>query len=348
MAMHRFRLPALLPFVFGLASACGQQVAPQAAPASGNLKLNVVVTEGNNGKPVAALPRSLFSVLDNGASQPIQGFRAVTGKAEPVKILIVIDAVNLDFQHVAYERQQIERFLRANDGQLSQPTALGIFTDKGVQVQPGFSTDGNGLAASLDKQIIGLRELRRSSGFYGAEERLDLSLRATDQLLARAASEPGRKFIIWVSPGWPLLTGPNIQLSNRDEQHLFNEVIAFSDALRRANTTMYVVDPLGAGEGPGRTFYYQQFVKGVRKPSQAVPGDLGVQVFAEQSGGLFLSGNNDLRVLFERCYADASFFYEISYQPPPGETGPEYHHIEVRVAEPHMVARTLQGYYTHP
>ena len=278
----------------------------------------------------------------------MESFRQVTGPAEPVKVLLVIDAVNVPFERVAYARQQIEHLLRANDGRLAQPTALAIFTDTGTQIQPNFSTDGNALSKELDEQVIGLRNLRRSSGFFGAEERLDLSVRNLNQLLTRAETQPGRKFMIWVTPGWPLLSGPGIQLTGKEEQNLFNQVIGFSDALRRTNTTLYAVDPIGAGEDPGRAFYYEQFVKGVRKPTDVVPGDLGIQVLAEQSGGRYLTGNNDISALLARCYADADVRYEVAYKQPPSETTPEYHHVQVRMSDPHLVARTLEGYYAHP
>ena len=314
----------------------------------GPIKLSVVVTPGDKGKPIAGLTQNSFTVLDNGAAQPIRSFRALSSQTDPVKILLVIDAVNTDFLHIAYERERLEKFLRANDGRLSQPTALAILTDTGTQVQPGFSTDGNALSQMLDKQVIGLRDLRRSAGFYGAEERLQLSLKTVNQLLERAATEPGRKFIVFLTPGWPLLSGPNVQFSTKEQQALFAEVVSTSNAIRRANATLYALDPLGAGEGPGRTFYFEQFVKGVSKPSQALPGDLGAQVLAVQSGGQFLGSNNDIGALLQQTYDDAKAAYEITYVPPPSERMNEYHRIQVRMAEPRMTARTLQGYYTQP
>ncbi len=339
-------MPALATcLVCTLLTASGQQVQ---SPANGTqpIALNVVVTPGNHRKPVTGLAQTSFTVLDNGAPQPLTSFRAVTASSEPVKVLLVIDDVNVPYERVAYERQEIGRLLRANDGQLAQPTALAVFTDTGTQIQPSFSTDGNALSAELDKQVIGLRDLRRSAGFYGAAERLDLSVKTLDQLLARAESEPGRKFILWVSSGWPLLSGPEIQLTNKEEQHLFDQVVAFSDALRRSKTTLYAINPIGAGADPGRTYYYQQFVKGIRKPSQAVPADLGLQVLAEQSGGRFLTGSNDISGLLQECIEDATAHYELTFQAPPAEGAREYHHIEVRMADTQLKARTTEGYYS--
>ena len=345
--MRVFAVAAAVSFFFNGAAMSGQQ--PVVPRTNGQtIHLNVVVTPGDNGKAVGGLAQTSFTVLDNGAPQAINTFRALDGVAEPVKVLLVVDAVNVPFVRVAYEREELDKFLQANDGQLAQPTALAIFTDSGTQIQQNFTKDGNAVKQELDKQTIGLRDLRRSSGFYGAEERLDMSLKTLSQLVTRAETEPGRKFIVWMTPGWPLISGPGIQLSSKQEKGIYNEVIAFSDALRRANTTLYTIDPTGAGEDPARAFYYEEFLKGLKDPRQAVPGDLGVQVLSVQSGGRFFTGNNDLRALLGQCFADASMQYELSYQAPPPETAPEYHHTEVRMADKHLVARTRTGYYAHP
>jgi hypothetical protein len=182
-------------------------------------------------------------------------------------------------------RPQIEKFLRAHDGHLAYPTSLAVVTDTGTQVQPDFSTDGNALSASLEKYEVGLRVIRRSAGFYGAEDRLQISLQALSSLISRESQQPGRKIILWVSPGWPLLSGPRVQLGSKQDQQLFAEIVNLSTQLRQNRITLYSVDPLGAGEGVMRANYYKDFLKGVQKPSQVEIGDLGLQVLAVQSGG---------------------------------------------------------------
>ncbi len=321
-------------------------VSPAAAP-KGSLHLNVVVAP-SSGKPVAELPQSVFTVLDNGKPQPIQSFRAVSGDAEPVKVLLVVDAVNLSFTRLAYERSQLDAFFHANGGRLPQPTSLIVLTDTSTESTGGFTTDGNALSGTLDDKNTGLRELRRSSGFYGAEDRLELSLNALRTVIAHAATVPGRKVIVWVSPGWPFLSGPNVQLTSKQAIGLFHEVMAYSAQMRAANVTLYSVDPLGAAQNPGSTFYYEEFLKSPKKPSQVYPGDLGLQVLAVQSGGLALSSSNDIASLLQRCIDDTQAFYEISYQPPPADAPDEFHKIDVKVAEPHLTAHTRQGYYAQP
>jgi VWFA-related protein len=326
-----------------------QQAAPQAAAQapSNKIVLDVVVTP-KGGAPVPNLQRQDFTLFDNKTPQTITSFRALGQGQEPTKVILVLDAVNTSFQTIAYVRPQIERFLRANEGHLAYPTSLAVVTDTGTQVQPGFSTDGNALSASLDEYAVGLRSIRRSAGFYGATERLQISLQALSSLIGSESQQPGRKIILWISPGWPLLSGPRVQLGSKQEQQLFAEIVNLSTQLRQNRTTLYSVDPLGAGEGLLRTTYYEDFLKGVQKPSQVEIGDLGLQVLAVQSGGQALASSNDITALLQRGMADTTAYYERTFDPPPADRADEYHNLQVQLNNPNLIGRTLHGYYSQP
>jgi VWFA-related protein len=231
---------------------------------------------------------------------------------------------------------------------LAHPTTLAIFTDNGTQIQDGASSDGNALSISLDKAAIGLRTIRRSSGFYGADERVQLSLDALRQLAAREATRPGRKIILWVSPGWPLLSGPRIDLSWKQRQRIYAEIVNLSTALRQARVTLYSVDPIGVSESLLRTSYYKEFVKGISTPNDVLLGDLSLQVLATQTGGLVLNASNDIAAQLQQCIADTDAYYELSFDPPPADYSDEYHRLEIRMAKPDLTARTRQGYYSQP
>jgi VWFA-related protein len=338
----RLALFLLLPW-FSAAVTSAQQDDSQAPPtANGRIYLDVVVTP-KSGPPVAGLQQQDFTLLDNKAPQPITSFQALGSSQAPIEVILLVDAVNNTFTNIAYERGQIENLLHANGGHLAHPTALAVLTDAGVKMQEGFSTDGNALSVSLDQYTVGLRDIRRSAGFYGATERLQLSLQALSDLIARETPRPGRKVVLWISPGWPLLSGPNVELDSKQQQQIFQSVVSLSNQLRRARITLYSIDPLGASDST-RVFYYEQFVKGVAKPSQAVPGNLGLQVLAVQSGGLALTSSNDIAALLQECLVDTDAYYELSFDPPRAEPN-EYHHLEIRLAKPGLVARTRQGYY---
>ena len=343
---HFFALLLLLVLP-SVAPAVAQEAVPSTRTAS-NIHLDVVVTP-RSGTPIPDLKQQDFAVLDNNVSRSIASFHAVKGSEAPVKIILLVDAVNTPYLRLAYARGEIDKFLRAKGGHLEHPLSLAIFTDTNTQIQNGFSTDGNALSKILDQSAIGLRTIRRSSGIYGADERVQLSLETLRRLTALEAGQPGRKMILWVSPGWPLLSGPRIDLGTKQEQRIFNEVVSLSVALRQAQITLYSVDPIGAGESVlSNSYFYQGFLKGVTKPGDVQLANLSLQVLAAQSGGLVLNGSNDIAGLLSRCVADTSAYYDLSFDPAPADHAKEYHHIEVKMADPGLTARTRQGYYAQP
>jgi VWFA-related protein len=346
MSMQTRLAAALLVTVICAAAAASQEESKP--PDSDRIYLDVVVTP-KAGSPVTGLHQEDFTILDDKTSRPITSFRAVSSKEVPVEIIVVIDAVNMGFQSVDYERLEISKFLRAGGGRLAHPTALAILTDTGIkQIQDSFSSDGNALSAALSQETVALRSIGRSAAYWGAVDRFQMSLSALQQLVAQEASRPGRKIIVWVSPGWPLLSGPEAQLDSKQEQGIFDNIVNFSTSMRQARVTLYSVDPLGNRDFGSRTFYYETFVKGVSGPNQVNLGDLGLQVLAVQSGGLALSVNNDVAKLLQRCVADTDAYYEISFSPAVETRRNEYHHLEIKMGNSALVARTRQGYYAQP
>jgi VWFA-related protein len=317
------------------------------------ITLDVQVTD-KSGTLIRGLRKQDFTLLDDKQAKNILSFHAVDSAAvstadPPVEIVLVVDAVNASFQAVNYERSEVKKFLLQNGGKLAQPVSLVVFSDSGTKIQDGSSRDGNALTALYDQYDTGLRSIKRSQGIYGAAERFDLSLKTLTSIVAYEETRPGRKLVIWFSPGWPLLSGPNIQLSRKDEQQLFNSIVAASTGLRQARITLYSVDPLGlADAGSVRISYYEEFLKGVASPERALPADLGLQVLVVQSGGRVFNGSNDLTASIANCAADADAFYVLSFDAARAEQPNEYHSLGVTVDKPGITARTRTGYYAQP
>jgi VWFA-related protein len=326
-----------------------QESKPAQDAAPGKILLDVVVTE-KSGAPVAGLQQQDFTMLDNQEPQPITSFRAVRGNDAELKVILLLDDVNTGYEHLAFERSEIGKFLRADKGQLAHPTTLALLTDSGLKLEDGFSTDGNVLSNSLDRYGIPLHTILRSGGIYAAAERLDISLRALTQLATQEAGVPGRKLIFWISPGWPLLSGPGVEIQMDTEQRelIYSNVVAISTLLRKARVTLYSIDPLGGAESPGRALYWEEFVKALNKPNDAAWGDVALQVIATQSGGRVFVEGNDIAGELRQCLADSQAYYEISFAPPLDRKPGSYQSLEVQVGKPGLVARTRHGYYVQP
>jgi VWFA-related protein len=316
------------------------------------IKLDVVVTD-HSGKVVSGLQQQDFTLLDNKEPRKILSFqaesKAMLTPDSPVEVILIVDEVNVGFERVAYERDEIKKFLKENGGKLAYPVSMAFFSDTKTEIQNGSSTDGNALLASFDQSVNALHTIRRSTGIYGAEDRLQLSLNMLHALAARETTKPGRKLVIWISPGWPMLSGPRMNLDSRTQKMIFNSIVGASAALREARITLYSVDPLGMADSGGlRTTYYEEFLKGVTKPSQVQIGNLALQVIATQSGGMAIYGSNDIVDGIHRCVADADAFYVMTMEGAPADQPNDYHSLEVKVGTPGLKARTRTGYYAQP
>jgi VWFA-related protein len=304
-----------------------------------------VTVDSHAGSPVAGLTAADFTLVDNKKQQPITSFREV--KNQPTRIIIVLDAVNLPYTEVSFARQQLSQFFSANGGKLAQPTTLGVLQDTGMQIQPMFTTDGNALRASLDHFTIGLRELPRSTGLYGAEERMQISLNTMKALVAQLPQD-GPKRIVWVSAGWPLLGGPQVELNPSQRDGIFSDVVGLVTELRKMQITVDNVNPLGASQDVAMTEYYQSFTHTPRSSRDVELGNLGLQLLAIDSGGLVLNGSNDIAGLLQRAVQQTEDRYEISFVPSPGERDNEYHELQLKVNRSGLTAHTTAGYYARP
>ncbi|MGA8043728.1 MAG: VWA domain-containing protein [Terracidiphilus sp.] len=325
-------------------STFAQQPATSAA-SQHPISLNIVVAP-RSGNPPTDLTQQDFTVLDNKDPRPITSFRLVTPAQEPVRVIIVLDEVNPDYRQADMQRIGVDNFLRANGGKLEFPTTLALFTDSGTSLVPSFQTDGNALATALDHETLGRRDLRRGT-MFGDYDRIRMSVRAVHKIAAAASTFPGRKIVFWVSPGWPLLSGPRFPLDAKFQGQVFSEVVALSTQLRQANVTLYDVNP-SAVEQARETDMYEGYVKGVSKPGQVVLGNVSLPVLALQSGGTVEESGTDANPMIQKCLRDIRAWYEINFDPPPGDAPDTYHHIEVRVDKKDLKARARDGYYSNP
>jgi VWFA-related protein len=228
--------------------------------------------------PIRGLQKQDFTLLDDKQPQMLTSFRAVDlaagTPAPPIEIVLVVDAINAHPLKADHEREGIKKFLQTNGGKLAQPVSLVVLSDSGAKNLHGASTDGNALAALLDQDATGLRTINRSQGVYGVLERFQMSIKALNSLTDYEASKPGRKLIIWVSPGWPLLSSGASDLTIKDQQHIFNSIVEASTKMRLGHITLYNVETRGVYETSMSQFSdYEQFLKGVRSSEQAYPAD---------------------------------------------------------------------------
>ncbi|MGA7156260.1 MAG: VWA domain-containing protein [Acidobacteriaceae bacterium] len=321
-----------------------------AAPARQPILLDVLVTKSN--KPVPNLKQQDFTILDDGQPANILLFHPHNIADVPANevdasttIIILIDQVNTPFNDVTYIRQGIQQYLRQNNGSLNHPVTLAFFTEKGLQMQTQPSIDGNALSAALDKQVQGFRIIQDSTQ-YGGSQRMALSLDALQNLVDTEKTRPGRKLVLWVSPGWPYLNGPEDILTAGQQQQTLSTAIRLSTGLRQARITLDSIDPQGAGEHASITAYlYKDFLNPLTDPSKAHLGNLNLRVIAAQSGGRVFEGNNLVLNELNDATDDLNAFYTIEIPQAPSTHPNQFHTIEIKLPNPKLKVITRNGYY---
>ena len=202
---------------------------------------------------------------------------------------------------------------------------------------------------SVVNQIKGsVRTIDSAMAGEGVLERFQLCARQTGAIAENEARKPGRKLLIWVGPGWPMLNQPVLgYYSEKDQQRYFDGIVELSTKLRQARMVVYSVAP-STGADTTYTIRYQDYLKPVKSPRESDPGDLSLKVLATQTGGKILGPNNDLASQIDKCITDANDFYRISFDPPLAEHADEYHDLKVVVNKPDVTVRTNSGFYNEP
>jgi VWFA-related protein len=319
----------------------------------GAITVDVAVND-KEGRPIRGLQSQDFTLLIDKHPQPITSVRAVDldagTPAPPIEIVLIVDAINADLLKADRERQGIKTFLQMNGGKLAQPVSLVVLTDNAPEMHPA-TTDGNALATVLEQIPTGLRTINRSQGSAGTFDRFQLSIKALKFLIGFESNKPGRKLLIWISPGWPLLAQAYSDLASKDQQSIFSTIVIASTQMRLGHITMYNVETRGLDDS-SLFPYYQQYLNGIKTSGDALPADLSLQVLAVQTGGLVLNKSNNLPSAIADEIAkgaqDARSFYVLSFQVSAAERPNEYHSIEVKVDKPKLIARTRTGYYAQP
>ena len=358
------------------------------------ITLDVQVRDAAN-RPVTNLAQKDFSVLDDAELREILAF-SNDSSAQVGDIVLAIDAIGCNFEQVARTKQQIINLLTKGGAHLAHPVSI-VWLVKSLsraQIAAGradatvrplqdndaylqripMSRDGLALARALQRSQIAVSGSLAAQGAQGDSARVQLSLRALNMMASGEAEIPGRKLVIWISPGWPLATQPD----KRAADQLFAFVVHTYTQLQQARITLYAVDPGGIGVivrsddremGPELDYTSQMVVaymqtnktihdlsadsvspvrKELRTPAQITPADLSLRSLATRTGGRVLSFSNDTAAQIAECMAEADSFYSLTYQASPARNPNEYHSTEVLVDQKGLRVSTRTGYFAQP
>ena len=317
-----------------------------------------VIAEDAQGQPITNLQRSNFQVLDDGKLQPLVFFEidsatatpradsaasppAPAPDAESSYALILLDWINtayvdrlraqdhlIKYLKASSPRQHVGIYLLARQSQLLQDFTSDRDTlIATVQALPlGFVDDDTVPTGRFDARTAPARRLTTEEQIFAYTNKVNDSLRNFDTMAARLAAIPGRKSLLWISPGFPVTIGGGLVPGARQSEVIFTQDVERSLAkLNRADIAVYAVDPRGLPVSGGKGF----------------PDTL--MEIAARTGGTAFFNRNDLDAGMRMALEDSQAGYMLGFTVPPNEA-PGFHEIRVRVNRSAVRLRYRESY----
>jgi len=315
------------------------------------------------------------------APQPIVPgtFTNRPGGAIPTTATVVLfDRLNTRFEDQLPARDHIVKFLgnlRANDR-----IALYVLESNAVRVVHDFSHDAASLmttikryraSTSIEQAVTDtpapelapsgatavdadmqawLLETTRMIDAEFTRRRVQITLSAIEMIAQHLAGIPGRKNLVWVSSGFPLI------ISDRfGPQTMSNEVTRAVQAVNSSHLSIYPIDARGLVapySGPGATATYQATGRGAPPPpavSTVIQPNIDAMTeLAARTGGRAFFNTNDIGRAIERAIDDASVTYLLGYAPANGNWDGTFRKLRVTVRAPDAEVRHRTGYLALP
>ncbi len=347
----------------------GQTQAPPVFRAEANLVEVIVRVTDAKGQFIPDLTPADFALEEEGRAQTIVAFNSVNlprqpvpmaGTAKPVLdapvmstvatnagadeariFVLLLDDISTSKDSTMPVRQIardfVERFVGPSD-------LVSVFSTGGWDRQTQEVTSDKTRALATIDRYVG----HRCIGYETEPERVYNARVVTDVIGALgthlSAIRGRRASLLWISEGFP---GPNFSIrpadfgttstfSNRIETsatpdpgmvvHATNMAL---QALKRANVTVYAVDPRRLAP-PWGTYHPKENPCGYTRAG----GRDSLRTFSEETGGFAAIDYNDYSPQFDRILDENSQYYELGYQPSrPGRDG-EFKRLRVRVTRP--------------
>jgi len=332
---------------------------PQIRVESQLVVLDAVVTD-RVGKTVTNLAKDDFTVYENGVLQTVRDFSAPAERraipAAPVKdrnghddwgalplTMIVVDEMDTPFEELAYARDCVRKYLRAQPGELTEPALLLWLDDAGLHPLTGFTRDRDLLLNALTKQPASLPgKLMRGA----VAEQVAASFAALQQASLFSRGEAGPKQIIWVGRSFPSIDPVN--LDDYQRTLLTKAVRSTVDRLLASRVTLDVIDPTVTGSA--RDDDATQEVDMLQPAPGATVKDpfastFNMNLFVSETGGRYFRGLNDLDRQIGDSERRGNAYYTLTYVPNPPIQDGSYRKIEIRLREPGLIAQARKGYY---
>jgi VWFA-related protein len=302
------------------------------------------------------------------------------GSIPTTATVVLFDRLNTRFEDQVPARNQIVKFLenlRTNDR-----IALYVLESNEVRVLHDFSHDAASLIATIKRYRAGtsieqavtdtpvpelapsgatavdadmqawLLETTRMIDAEFTRRRVQITLSAIEMIAHHLSGIPGRKNLVWVSSGFPLIIADRF-----GPQTMSNEVSRAVQAVNSSHLSIYPIDARGLVapySGPGATATYQAIGRGGAPPppppvSTVIQPNIDAMTeLAARTGGRAFFDTNDIGRAIERAIDDASVTYLLGYAPANDNWNGKFRKLRVTVRAPDAEVRHRTGYLAIP
>jgi VWFA-related protein len=292
--------------------------------------------------------------------------------------VILLDGLNAGFTDQHYAKEALIKFLK----QLHPGDQVAIYTlANGLRVLHDFTSDISSLLAALDRHRNQESMAATASTYEDAnsgDDNLDsfldqanekianyyqanralTTLQALQAIANRLAGLPGRKNLIWLSSGFPIYVGLDINGSamTTDFQSFADDEQRTWRALNDVGVAVYPVD----ARGVIGTDVYSPSMSAASRPKMPRTGRPAMDTraqnqidqsqsvmreLAERTGGRAFINNNDIAGSIHSAMNDARITYVLYYTPSHDEWDGKFRDIKIKLNRPGLEPRYRKGYY---
>lgn len=303
----------------------------------------------------------------------------------PVNLTVILfDQVNTAALDQSNARNQVVRFLK----QMRAEDRIALYAlGNDLRILHDFTSDADSLLHALARvqarsgRLVPENEPAQSpavqtstdadlDSFLQASDTSFVQYRTTDRILrttdafeaiaAHVASLPGRKNLIWVSGGFPLLLGYDmdstmVQAAGLDTRTFIEEVDRAGRAFNDANVAVYPVDARRLGvnmaaltqpQAPSRSTRISNALRPTIAPDRANVETM--ENIAGRTGGVAYHDTNDITGAIRAAMDDSRLVYTLAFTPTHNEWNGKFRKIKVETRRSGAHLRFRNGYFAIP
>ena len=217
----------------------------------------------------------------------------------------------------------------------------GMTSSRGLSSRSGQAPPRSGAPVGRSRFSPAERAMAALTIAIITEQAGNLSIDALQQLIRAQAQLPGRKTVVYFSPG--LIVPPQ-----QPERYR-----AMVSEANRANIAFYTVDPSGL-DTMSRVRVSRITSEAVRSADPGGPRVMptnyqeNLRDLAEDTGGFPITDTNDMRAPLRRVMEEVRAHYEATYAPTSSNYDGHFRSIEVRARRPGLQIQGRKGYFALP